>query len=77
LGWSPDGEQSIVVADHERLAEVSAALANDTIEDFLNDHRVSPRRWGGGRLIRPETVGGTGRVFPDALRSNSPAFDQL
>jgi hypothetical protein len=34
------------VADHERLAEVSTALANDTIEDFLNDHRVSSRRWG-------------------------------
>jgi hypothetical protein len=37
LGWSPDGEQSIVAADHERLAEVSTAPANDTIEDFLNN----------------------------------------
>jgi LCP family protein required for cell wall assembly len=38
LGRSPDGKQSIVVVDHERLAEISSALANDTIVDFLNNH---------------------------------------
>lgn len=37
-GWSPDGRQSIVRLDNERLSPLVAAIADDTIENFLNNH---------------------------------------
>jgi LCP family protein required for cell wall assembly len=37
-GWSPDGQQSIVLLDEPRLKEVSAAFAEDRIGEYLTEH---------------------------------------
>lgn len=43
-GWSPDGSQSIVVLDEDALAEVSAAFADGTIAEFLEENPdIAPR----------------------------------
>lgn len=43
-GWSPDGRQSIVNLDHAALAEISAAFADGTIAEFLEENPdIAPR----------------------------------
>lgn len=38
LGWSPDGQQSIVELDMSGLSEVSEAFAEDRIAEFVDDN---------------------------------------
>lgn len=37
-GWSPDGTQSIVLLDDERMTLLSRAFADDAVGDFLAEH---------------------------------------
>lgn len=41
VGWSPDGTQSIINLDYERLSDLAEAFGNDTLGEYVDTHDLT------------------------------------